>query len=62
MNSGFVFLEVIDSLEKIGDRVVNIAESLVGKMKWESAREKKQPTKSINDEIIAEEGQMSNKA
>jgi phosphate:Na+ symporter len=38
LNSGFIFLEVIDSLEKIGDRVVNIAESVVGKMKWEHVR------------------------
>jgi len=32
--SGFVFLEFIDNLEKIGDRLTNIAQSVLGKMKW----------------------------
>lgn len=34
LNSGFIFLEVINNLEKIGDRLSNIAESVIGKMKW----------------------------
>ncbi|MBU4334337.1 MAG: Na/Pi cotransporter family protein, partial [Candidatus Omnitrophica bacterium] len=35
LNSGFIFLELIDSLEKIGDRLANIAQSVVGRMKWQ---------------------------
>jgi len=34
MNSGFIFLEFIDNLEKVGDRLSNLAKSVVGKMKW----------------------------
>ena len=34
LNSGFIFLELIDSLEKIGDRLTNIAQSVIGRMKW----------------------------
>lgn len=35
LNSGFLFLEFIDNLEKIGDRLTNIAQSVIGKMEWE---------------------------
>ena len=34
LNSGFIFLEFIDNLEKIGDRLTNIAQSVIGKMEW----------------------------
>ncbi len=37
LNSGFIFLEFIDGLEKIADRLTNIAQSVVGKMQWNSA-------------------------
>ena len=39
LNSGFIFLEIIDNLEKIGDRLTNIAQSVIGKMKWELVRQ-----------------------
>ena len=35
LDSGFVFLEFIDNLEKIGDRLTNVAQSIMGEMKWE---------------------------
>ena len=35
MNSGFIFIEFIDNLEKIADRLTNIAQSVIGKMEWE---------------------------
>lgn len=41
LNSGFVFLEFIDNLEKIGDRLMNIAQSVIGKMEWELVRKDK---------------------
>ena len=28
------FLEFIDNLEKVGDRLMNIAQSVIGKMEW----------------------------
>jgi len=34
LNSGFLFLEYIDNLEKIGDRLTNIAQSIINKMRW----------------------------
>ena len=38
MDAGFIFIELIDNLEKIGDRLVNIAQSVIGKMEWELVR------------------------
>lgn len=35
LKSGFVFLEIIDNMEKIGDRLANLGKSVAGKMKWE---------------------------
>ncbi len=35
INSGFIYIEFIDNLEKIGDRLTNIAQSVIGKMEWE---------------------------
>jgi len=34
INSGFLFIEMVDNLEKIGDRLKNIAQSVIGKMQW----------------------------
>jgi len=39
LQSGFIFLELIDNLEKIGDRLTNIAQSVLGKMKWKDFRQ-----------------------
>ncbi len=41
LEAGFVFLEYIDNLEKIGDRLTNIAQSVLGKMKWKVHHKKK---------------------
>lgn len=41
LNSGFIFIEFIDNLEKIGDRLTNIAQSVIGKMKWSVVRQDK---------------------
>jgi len=41
LNSGFIFIEFIDNLEKIGDRLKNIAQSVIGKMKWSLIRQDK---------------------
>lgn len=35
LNSGFIFLEFIDNLEKVGDRLTNVAQSVLGKMRWQ---------------------------
>ncbi|VAX35534.1 Sodium-dependent phosphate transporter, partial [hydrothermal vent metagenome] len=34
LNAGFIFLEFIDNLERIADRLTNIAQSVIGKMQW----------------------------
>lgn len=41
INSGFIFIEFIDNLEKIGDRLTNVAQSVIGKMKWSLIRQDK---------------------
>ncbi|MFA5087845.1 MAG: Na/Pi cotransporter family protein [Candidatus Omnitrophota bacterium] len=40
LGAGFVFLEFIDNMEKIGDRLTNVAQSVIGKMKWRVKEEK----------------------
>lgn len=35
IDAGFIYVEFIDNLEKIGDRLTNIAQSVIGKMEWE---------------------------
>jgi len=40
LESGFVFLEFIDNMEKIGDRLTNVAQSVLGKMRWGAEYEK----------------------
>jgi len=44
LHSGFIFLEFIDNLEKVGDRLTNIAQSVIGKMQWELVRQEKGST------------------
>ncbi len=34
VNSGFIYIEIIDNLEKIADRLTNLAQSVIGKMQW----------------------------
>jgi phosphate:Na+ symporter len=34
LDSGFIYIEFIDNLEKVGDRLTNIAQSVIGKMEW----------------------------
>jgi phosphate:Na+ symporter len=34
LDAGFIFLELVDNLEKIGDRLTNVAQSVIGKMRW----------------------------
>jgi len=48
LNTRFVFLEIIDNLEKVGDRLKNIAQSVIGKMKWEVQRKEKSSQDSSN--------------
>jgi phosphate:Na+ symporter len=38
INAGFIFLEIIDNLEKIGDRLTNIAQSVLNKMQWQGEK------------------------
>ena len=35
LQSGFIFVEFIDNLEKIADRLTSVAKSVIGKMQWE---------------------------
>ena len=34
LKSGIVFLDLVDNLEKIGDHLTNIAEGILGGMRW----------------------------
>ncbi len=36
LESGFVFVELLANIEKVGDRLTNVAQSVIGKMKWEA--------------------------
>ena len=37
MLSGLIFLDMVDYLEKIGDHLSNIAQGLMGGLRWESS-------------------------
>jgi phosphate:Na+ symporter len=37
LKSGIVFLDLVDNLEKIGDHLTNIAEGIIGGMRWRAA-------------------------
>ena len=39
MEAGIIYLDIVDNLEKIGDHLTNIAQGVVGKMKWQSIEE-----------------------
>lgn len=41
LNSGFIFVEITDNLEKVADRITNLAESVLGNMRWELQHEKR---------------------
>ena len=36
ISSGFIFTELIDNMEKVGDRLTNIAQSVQNKMRWKT--------------------------
>ena len=38
MLSGLIFLDMVDYLEKIGDHLTNIAQGLMGGLRWDSSR------------------------
>ncbi|MDP8211786.1 MAG: Na/Pi cotransporter family protein [Candidatus Zapsychrus exili] len=40
ISSGFIFVDLIDNLEKIGDRLKNVAQSVIGKLRWEKEHHK----------------------
>lgn len=42
LNAGFLYVEFIDNLEKIGDRLTNIAQSVIGKMEWELVKQEQE--------------------
>ncbi|MBU1894390.1 MAG: PhoU domain-containing protein, partial [Candidatus Omnitrophica bacterium] len=35
LKSGLVFIDLVDNFEKIGDHLTNIAQGVMGKMKWQ---------------------------
>jgi phosphate:Na+ symporter len=36
MRAGLIFLDMVDYLEKIGDHLTNIAQGLLGGLRWET--------------------------
>ena len=34
MKAGVIFMDLVDNLEKIGDHLTNIAQGVIGGMKW----------------------------
>ncbi|MCK4851826.1 MAG: Na/Pi cotransporter family protein [Candidatus Omnitrophica bacterium] len=40
LRSGVVFLDFVDNLEKIGDHLTNIAQAILGRMRWKGEEEK----------------------
>jgi len=41
--SGLVFLDMVDNLEKIGDHLTNVAQAIIGGLKWDGVRAKMEP-------------------
>ncbi len=39
IKSGIIFLEFVDCLEKIGDHLTNIAQAVIGEMRWQGSKE-----------------------
>ena len=39
VRSGIVFLDIISNLEKIGDHIANVAQAVIGKLQWDTARQ-----------------------
>lgn len=37
--SGLIFLDFVDYIEKIGDHLTNVAQGLLGGLRWESTQE-----------------------
>ena len=37
LKSGIIFLDFVDNLEKVGDHLANIAQAVVGEMRWKAA-------------------------
>jgi phosphate:Na+ symporter len=38
VRSGIVFLDIISNLEKIGDHITNVAQAVMGRLQWDTAR------------------------
>ena len=38
VRSGIIFLDIISNLEKIGDHITNVAQAVIGKLQWDTAR------------------------
>lgn len=49
--SGVVFMDLVDNLEKIGDHLTNVAQGVIGELRWRGGKD----ASSQSDEITTEE-------
>ena len=47
--SGVSFIDLVDNMEKIGDHLTNIAQGVIGEMRWHRQKLKKEPTHADNE-------------
>jgi phosphate:Na+ symporter len=38
--SGLIFIDLVDNVEKIGDHLTNIAQAIIGGLQWEGVKPK----------------------
>ena len=48
IQSGVVFMDLVDNMEKIGDHLTNIAQAVIGKMRWRGHKEELVPAEETS--------------
>jgi phosphate:Na+ symporter len=41
--TGLIFIDLVDNVEKIGDHLTNIAQAVIGGLQWEGIKQKTSP-------------------